>query len=200
MTAAQEQLVVDHSGLTRKLAFAFARRTRAPVDVDDLLGAANIGLVEAALRYTSGAGVSFAAFAQRRIVGAMYDLLRREHVGSRTELHAWRDRRNAAATAERPFDEPRPGLSFLSLDVPDEDGTATLTGALAIEEQFEEKLQVGEIIAAIDTLSLRERTVLYSRLLGIKQTELADRLHVTEGRVAQLSSRANRRVRQRLAA
>ena len=61
----------------RKLALALAapHARRWPYLADDLRGAALLGLVEAAATYRGGP-VPFAAFARRRILGAIRDVLR----------------------------------------------------------------------------------------------------------------------------
>ena len=59
------------------IARSFQKRLPASVDFDDLVGAGNLGLVEAARRFNPAQGASFATFAQHRIRGAITDSLRR---------------------------------------------------------------------------------------------------------------------------
>jgi RNA polymerase sigma factor for flagellar operon FliA len=61
----------------RKLATRLARRLPRHVEVDDLVGAGSLGLVDACRRRGAMTGSEFEAFAAYRIRGAMLDELRR---------------------------------------------------------------------------------------------------------------------------
>jgi RNA polymerase sigma factor for flagellar operon FliA len=74
--AISEALVLDHCRLVKQIAQHLVRRMPSNVELDDLVQAGMVGLLEAAQRYTSDAGASFATFARRRIRGAMLDYLR----------------------------------------------------------------------------------------------------------------------------
>src|SRR6059036_2615522 len=75
--ASPEELAERYLSLVIPIARSFQKRLPASVDFDDLVGAGNLGLVEAARRFNSAQGASFAAFAQHRIRGAITDSLRR---------------------------------------------------------------------------------------------------------------------------
>jgi RNA polymerase sigma factor for flagellar operon FliA len=76
LTEAQRSLVERHINLVREI--ATAQRWRLfRLDLDDLLGAGHIGLIQAAQRYQPDSGVPFRGYAHYRIRGAMLDLARK---------------------------------------------------------------------------------------------------------------------------
>ncbi len=75
--AVSEEVRVDaHMPLVRRLAYHMISRLPASVEVDDLVQAGLIGLMEAARNFDYAAGVQFETFASQRIRGAMLDMLR----------------------------------------------------------------------------------------------------------------------------
>lgn len=72
----RNDLIVAHLGLVKTLALRLARRVPAQVEINELVSAGVIGLVDAARRYQPSLGVPFDAFARRRVHGAMLDSLR----------------------------------------------------------------------------------------------------------------------------
>jgi RNA polymerase sigma factor FliA len=79
--AAPENLAERNRRLVIPIARNFQKRLPPSVDFDDLVGAGNLGLVEAARRYNPARGSSFNTFAKHRIRGAIGDSLRRiDHV------------------------------------------------------------------------------------------------------------------------
>ena len=75
-TDARNALVVEHIGLVKSIARRLAQRVPSQVDVNELISVGMVGLVDAAGRYRASVGAPFAAFARRRIHGAMLDSLR----------------------------------------------------------------------------------------------------------------------------
>src|SRR5437667_6846988 len=75
--ASPDELAERHLGIFIPIARSFKKRLPSSVDFDDLVGAGNLGLVEAARRFNPAQGASFGAFAQHRIRGAITDSLRR---------------------------------------------------------------------------------------------------------------------------
>src|SRR5205085_12692275 len=71
--------VEQHLPYVRRLARRVSRQTRGAtaVDFDDLVQVGALGLLEAAGRFDPAYGVSFKTFAKKRVLGAMYDELRR---------------------------------------------------------------------------------------------------------------------------
>lgn len=72
-----DALVKEHMPLVRKLAWHFMGRVGQFAEVDDLLQAGYLGLIDASRRYEPQEGVSFSAYAAIRVRGAIVDLLRR---------------------------------------------------------------------------------------------------------------------------
>jgi RNA polymerase sigma factor FliA len=71
-----DELVERHAALVKRIAYHLAGRLPASVEVDDLIQAGMIGLLEAANHYSSDRGASFETYAGIRIRGAMIDALR----------------------------------------------------------------------------------------------------------------------------
>jgi RNA polymerase sigma factor FliA len=73
----RERFVVRHLSLVRRVARTLRRRV-PDLELEDLVSAGTIGLIEAVDRYEAGRGVAFSTFAYLRIRGAMLDEARRE--------------------------------------------------------------------------------------------------------------------------
>lgn len=71
-----EERVNAFAPLVKKLAYHLVARLPASVEVDDLIQAGLIGLMEAARHFDPAAGVQFETYATQRIRGAMLDELR----------------------------------------------------------------------------------------------------------------------------
>ena len=81
-----EALVLAHAPLVKRIAYHLLARLPASVQVDDLIQAGMIGLMEAARRYDDGQGASFETYAGIRIRGTILDELRRGGWLPRTAL------------------------------------------------------------------------------------------------------------------
>ncbi len=73
---ASDELVERHAGLVKRIAYHLAGRLPSSVEVEDLIQAGMIGLLEAAAHFASDRGASFETYAGIRIRGAMIDALR----------------------------------------------------------------------------------------------------------------------------
>ncbi|KAB0550327.1 RNA polymerase sigma factor FliA [Pseudomonas argentinensis] len=73
----QHQLIERHAPLVKRIAYHLLARLPANVQVDDLIQAGMIGLLEASRKYDAGKGASFETFAGIRIRGAMLDEVRK---------------------------------------------------------------------------------------------------------------------------
>ncbi len=71
------QVVEQHAPLVKRIAYHLMARLPASVQVDDLMQAGMIGLLEAAQNFDGSKGASFETFAGIRIRGAMIDEVRR---------------------------------------------------------------------------------------------------------------------------
>jgi RNA polymerase sigma factor for flagellar operon FliA len=68
-----ERLVEECQGLVRFLARQIHTRTSARLDLDDLIGYGQVGLMQAAREFDPEKGTKFSTFAYYRIRGAIYD-------------------------------------------------------------------------------------------------------------------------------
>lgn len=73
----QQQIVEQHTNLVKRIAHHMVARLPANVQVDDLIQAGMIGLLEASKNFQTGKGASFETFAGIRIRGSMLDEIRR---------------------------------------------------------------------------------------------------------------------------
>jgi RNA polymerase sigma factor for flagellar operon FliA len=72
-----ERLVTQYASLVKRIAYHIMSRLPPSVQVDDLIQAGMIGLLEAARNYDAGQGASFETYAGIRIRGAMLDEIRK---------------------------------------------------------------------------------------------------------------------------
>ncbi|RUO66570.1 RNA polymerase, sigma 28 subunit, SigD/FliA/WhiG [Pseudidiomarina planktonica] len=75
--ASPQQVIEQHTGLVKRIAHHMMARLPASVQVDDLIQAGMIGLLEAARNFDNTKGASFDTFAGIRIRGSMLDEIRR---------------------------------------------------------------------------------------------------------------------------
>ena len=72
-----DELVEQYAPLVKRIAYHLMGRLPEHIQVDDLIQAGMIGLLEAAKNFSAGHGASFETFAGIRIRGAMLDEVRR---------------------------------------------------------------------------------------------------------------------------
>ena len=85
-TPKPERLVEDHMTLVKRLAWHFQGRAGRFIELDDLMQAGYLGLVDASQRYSTREGVTFAAYAAIRVRGSIIDCLRRNSNLCRTTI------------------------------------------------------------------------------------------------------------------
>lgn len=222
-----ERLVETHLGLVKRIACHLLGRLPANVQLEDLVQAGTIGLLEAARHFDAGQGASFETYAGIRIRGAMLDEVRRNDWTPRS-VHRNGRRVSAAIKAVENTTgreaQPREIAAALEVDIDEYHAMARDTVAarlFSLSELaedgggFEERLpgdEVGpagafdresfgrDLAAAIDSLPEREQLVMslyYEQDLNLR--EIGAVLGVTESRVCQLHGQALARVRARLA-
>lgn len=223
----QDELVMQSVGLVKRIACHLAARLPTSVEMDDLLQAGMIGLLEAAGNFDASRGASFDTYAGIRIRGAMLDEVRKldwtprsVHQKHRQVSEAMRD---IEAEAGRPatgqeiaerigvsLDEyfailsDTAGCRLFSLD--DSNDESGLSRDVPEDngespDQAVSRSQFREqLAAAIDRLPERERLVLslyYEQDLNLK--EVGAVLGVTESRICQIHSQALIRLRSMIA-
>jgi len=221
-----DALVRQHADLVKRIAYHLAGRLPPQVEVDDLIQAGMMGLLEAAQHYASGRGASFETYAGIRIRGAMLDALRKLDWAPRS-VHR---KARAAAAALRAVETERGaeasdaevaaymGVSLTEYhqilheslscqllrlnDSTDGEGAPLdrlrADGADPFEETADNHARLA-VAAAIERLPERERLVLslyYERELNLK--EIGAVLKVTESRVCQLHGQALLRLKSQL--
>lgn len=84
MQQSEEKLIQQHMGLVRSQALRLLARLPANIELDDLIQAGLMGLLDAVRRYTEQADARFETYAITRIRGAMLDELRSQDWLSRS--------------------------------------------------------------------------------------------------------------------
>lgn len=175
--------MLAHLPLVRILARAlFAKARGIPehrfLDLDDLISAGTIGLLEAATRFDADRGVPFGAYCRRRIHGSMIVALRQTGL-SRAE---WL-RLKAGAVVR----------TFVPLDT-----AYNQPSAINLQRDLETTDAIEKIRTALRQLPTRERLVIRMLVAEHSQRAIAPVLGVTPGRISQIQMRAQQRLRQAL--
>jgi RNA polymerase sigma factor FliA len=74
----RQQLLSEHLGLVYHVARQLCRSRQMEVELDELVSAGTLGLIEAFNNFDAGRGLAFSTFAAPRIRGAILDELRRQ--------------------------------------------------------------------------------------------------------------------------
>ncbi|MGE0386511.1 MAG: RNA polymerase sigma factor FliA [Gammaproteobacteria bacterium] len=222
-----DAVVRQHASLVKRIAYHLMSRLPPSVQVDDLIQAGMIGLLEAAQNYDKTQGASFETYAGIRIRGAMLDEIRKGDWAPRSlhrkvreitravqeiESSQGRDARDSevAARAGMTLDEyyqtlqDANGHRLFSLEeLPSgeesitEGLTSTPKGPL---EHVENEHFRAALAEAIEKLPERERIVMslyYAEELNLRET--GEVLGVSESRVCQIHAQALVRLRARMA-
>ena len=220
------EIVEKHGELVRRIAHHLAARLPASVEIDDLIQAGMLGLIDAARNFQADQGAAFETYASIRIRGAMIDEIRRGDWVPRSVHRRYRDvvaatreveqRTGRAATAQEvattlsvPLDEyhrmledaARGQLISLEAHVDEHDGEPHLGGHAGATpaREFEQIAFKQALGAAIGNLPEREQLVLslyYEQELNLR--EIGAVLNVSESRVCQIHGQAMLRLRSRL--
>ncbi|HAI59837.1 MAG TPA: RNA polymerase sigma factor FliA [Xanthomonadaceae bacterium] len=223
--SASVEVVERHAELVRRIAHHLAARLPASVEIDDLVQAGMLGLIEAARNFDSDQGASFETYASIRIRGAMIDEIRKGDWTPRSVHRRTREAAEATRRIEQASGRAATGAEIaealglapdeyarlledavsgqvLSLDSHVEDhGEVELpAGPGASPERELQAMQFQQALAAvIGELPERERLVLslyYEQELNLR--EIGAVLGVSESRVCQIHGQAVLRLRARL--
>lgn len=219
--------VRQYADLVRRTAYVLIRGKPCSVDVNDLIQAGMLGLLEATERYADRADVSFSTYATYRIRGAMLDYLRKLHWGPRLTHRRLRDLEEARRRTEAGTNGlPRPAAIAEALGIPLKRYFRTLEEASASKllsldqqspsdvgcawdqlvddhadpaEQMEQEERRRALLAAMDSLPENERLVL---LLHYEEEclfrEIGDRFAISASRVCQIHKQAIARLRKKV--
>ncbi|MFK5892725.1 MAG: RNA polymerase sigma factor FliA [Pseudomonadota bacterium] len=225
--AFNDKLIESHAPMVKRIAYHLMARLPASVQVDDLIQAGLIGLLDAGKHYDASQGAQFDTYATIRIRGAMLDEVRRSdwipksvHKKNRdiaTAIHniesrTGRDARDieVAMELELTLDEyykiltdnnSAKLLNLNDLDVDD-------LGSLSVYEDHKSNLlsdlieQETQKKLSDEVLKLpeRERLVMalyYDTQMNLK--EVGKLMDISESRVSQLLSQAQLRLKSRFA-
>jgi RNA polymerase sigma factor for flagellar operon FliA len=219
--ASATALVARHAELVKRIAYHLAGRLPPSVEVNDLIQAGMIGLLEAATHYSSDRGATFETYAGIRIRGAMIDALRKQDWAPRSVHRKAREVATAIRQIEgREGREAREAEIAAAMGVSIEeyhrivhDSSACqlasmdeMTDAAAVADRGANPLLDAEngalrsaVAEAIAGLPERERLVMsmyYDDELNLK--EIGAVLGISESRVCQLHGQALVRLRSRL--
>ncbi|OLO10897.1 RNA polymerase sigma factor FliA [Chromohalobacter japonicus] len=223
----QRALLEQYMPLVRRHALALQVRLPASVELDDLIQAGMVGLLDALERFDTAQGASFSTFANQRVRGAMIDELRSRDWMPRSVRRSVRaldqavhrleqslgrapDEREIASSLDMSVDEYHQLLLdanngyLLGFDeVVSELGEppARETAPATPHEALLKGDARAHLVEAIEQLPEREKLLLglyYQEELNLK--EIGAVLGVSESRVCQLHSQAVARLRGRLAA
>lgn len=102
----QKSVIEQYGRMVRRVAVQMAARLPASIEVDDLVQAGLIGLVDAVSRYDAKVGVQFDTFAMQRVRGAMLDELRNADWMPRSVRKNQRSIEQAIHTVEQRLKRP----------------------------------------------------------------------------------------------
>ena len=223
LTSPDDSLVTKHLELVKRIAHHLLAKLPSSVDLDDLMQAGLIGLIEAASNYNRNKGASFETYAGIRIRGAMLDEVRKldwtprsvhqkyRHVSMaiqklESEMGRSPTEREIAAELGIELDEYHRILAdssscrLFSIEQPSEHSESRLDIADDLDGEPDSQLvaeNAREAVAdAIAQLPEREQLVLslyYHREMNLK--EIGAVLEVSESRVSQIHGQALHRLR-----
>jgi RNA polymerase sigma factor for flagellar operon FliA len=99
-------LLAEHAGLVKKMAYQLKAKLPASVEVDDLIQAGMIGLLNASTKYDDTHGAQFTTYITQRIRGAMLDELRSADWVPRSVRKNMRDVEKAIGELEHRLGRP----------------------------------------------------------------------------------------------
>jgi len=221
-----DERVMQHAPLVKRIAYHLLGRLPDSVQVDDLIQAGMLGLLEAIKNYDASQGASFDTYAGIRIRGSMLDEVRRSdwtprsvHKKSRMVSDAIRTIENRTGREARDIDvaehlgiaideynrilQDSSSCRVFSVEELAQDGDHYLDEAMDQEESLSDILSregfEQALANAIMGLPERERLVIslyYDEELNLR--EIGEVLNISESRVSQISTQAVLRLRSRM--
>jgi len=226
--ATSSEVLTQYAPLVRRLALQLIAKLPASVDLDDLIQAGMIGLMDAAGRYKEDQGAQFETYASQRIRGSMLDELRNNDWLPRSMRKTSREVEHAVHEVEQqlgrapleaeiaghmklPLDEYQTllqelhGSQLIYYEDFDRGGDDEpfldrfcVDRADPLSSLLDEHLRAA-LIDAIERLPDREKLLMSLYYeQGLNLREIGAVMEVSESRVCQLHSQAVSRLRARL--
>lgn len=221
----QDNLIEQYLPEVRRIALSLQVRLPASIELNDLIQAGIVGLIESMGRFDNSVGATFATFASQRIRGAMIDELRTRDWMPRSVRRRARDMDACVRRLEQRFGRPPSEREIAdALDISMEEYRQLLSDTnsgdlLPLDELTGEKLdreygderivtpfddlldsqQRERLVDAIEALPEREKMLMalyYQKEMNLK--EIGVIMGVSESRVCQLHSQAISRLRSKL--
>lgn len=217
----REQVILNHLPQAKIIATKFHRRCPPEVLLEDLVSVGVVGLLDAYNRFDSCRNLRFKTLAEHRICGAILDYLRQLDPLPRSVRRFQKDR-DAAVSRISQRDQRHPegravaaelritpdvyrklaaiaDTVTISLEAPGVHDRRPHDVADPITLYHPEcAILTHAVKAAIRDLPAHERAVVMALRNGYCHRAIANRLHVTEGRVSQIKRRALEIIRARL--
>lgn len=226
MLAAQDT-VAEYAQLVKRLAYQLVARLPSSVQVDDLVQAGMMGLLDALQNYDDHHGAQFETYATQRIRGAMMDELREADWAPRSVRRNAREIEQAIRSLEQELGAPpseqqiadRLGMPLAEYqlmladarghqlvhyeDFENEDGESVACNLADNRptpfEFLQDDFMRRSLVAAIEGLPEREKMVMAMYYQeDLNLKEIGAVLGVTESRVCQLHSQAILRLRGKM--
>lgn len=221
-----DELVVKHADLVKRIAYHLVSRMPPRIEVDDLIQAGMIGLLNAAQNFSPTKGANFETYAGIRIRGAMLDEARKANWTPRSTVRnakqvtkAMREIENRTGRDARPAEvaehlgieldeyyrivESAASSRLMSYDQlvadPERVSLVPESGEDGPDQELESEQFREALAQAIGGLPEREQLVLslyYDDELNLR--EIGEVLEVSESRVCQIHGQAVVRIRARL--
>jgi RNA polymerase sigma factor for flagellar operon FliA len=222
----KSELVEHHASLVKRIAYHLVARLPATVDVEDLMQAGMIGLLDASYQFDATQGASFETYAGIRIRGAMLDEIRRNDWAPRSvhkkardiseKMHEIEQRTGRNAKDSEVAEamgisiheyhhqlHDSAGHQLFSLEDfsdSDEANAKPISHGISTPDEQTHSDNFQQALAhALDNLPERERLLMslyYNDELNLK--EIGEVLGVSESRVSQIHSQTVLRLRSKL--
>lgn len=223
---ADAKLLEEHMTLVKKIGYHLLGRLPSTVELDDLIQAGSMGLLEASRNFDPEKGASFETFASIRVRGAMLDEVRRQdwvprsvhrnsrrigeaikvvegRTGEEAKDHEIAEELGVSLKEYNQYLSDTAGSRLFSFEeINNQEDSAYEFPDQNGEEPFAEIQEARfqkSLAEAIATLTEREQLVLslyYNEELNLK--EIGAILNVSESRISQILSQAAARLRVKL--
>jgi RNA polymerase sigma factor for flagellar operon FliA len=211
----RRERILAHTALAKGIARRLAGRVPKSVEIDDLVAAGMLGLIEAADRWDESRGIPFEAYSRRRIQGSILDALRAEDHLTRRERRSGREADRAEETLRKKLkreltveetEKVRRGVprtlpwsqTFVPVEDADDGSLDASMDAFAQLSSAEDKAQLRDAIASLPDREQKILALYYEEELTYR--EIGSVFGVTESRICQILRAVQRKLRDLLTA